>query len=48
MLKRTVGGNVRLNTKVDPNLLGGLIIKVGSRMVDSSLNTKLQQICGSP
>ena len=44
VLKRTVGGNVRLNTKVDPNLLGGLIIKVGSRMVDSSLNTKLQQL----
>ena len=44
VLKRTVGGNVRLNTKVDPNLLGGLIIKVGSRMIDSSLNTKLQQL----
>ena len=44
VLKRSVGGNVRLNTKVDPNLLGGLIIKVGSRMVDSSLNTKLQQL----
>ncbi len=44
VLKRSVGGNVSLNTKVDPNLLGGLIVKVGSRMVDSSLNTKLQQL----
>ena len=44
VLKRSVGGNVSLNTKVDPNLLGGLIVKIGSRMVDSSLNTKLQQL----
>ena len=44
VLKRTVGGNVSLNTKVDSNLLGGLIVKIGSRMVDSSLNTKLQQL----
>ena len=44
VLKQSVGGNVSLNTKVDPNLLGGLIVKIGSRMVDSSLNTKLQQL----
>lgn len=44
VLKRTVGGNVSLSTKVDPDLLGGLIVKIGSRMVDSSLNTKLQQL----
>ena len=44
VLKRSVGGNVSLNTKVDPDLLGGLIVMIGSRMVDSSLNTKLQQL----
>jgi F-type H+-transporting ATPase subunit delta len=27
--------------KVDPTLLGGLVVKVGSRMIDSSLRTKL-------
>lgn len=43
-LKASVGKNVTLNTHVDPSLLGGLIVKVGSRMVDSSLKTKLQSL----
>jgi F-type H+-transporting ATPase subunit delta len=30
--------------KVDPSLLGGLVVKLGSRMVDSSLRTKLKLI----
>ena len=40
-LKASVGKTVTLSTKVDPSLLGGLIVKLGSRMVDSSLKTKL-------
>lgn len=36
--------DVNLETKVDPALLGGMIVKVGSRMVDSSLRTKLQNL----
>ena len=43
-LKATVGKDVTLNASVDPSLLGGLIVKVGSRMVDSSLRTKLQSL----
>ncbi len=43
-LKQAVGTNVSVDAKVDPGLLGGLIVKVGSLMVDSSLNTKLQQL----
>ncbi|MGL4397116.1 MAG: F0F1 ATP synthase subunit delta [Hyphomicrobium sp.] len=43
-LKDTVGKDVALNTHVDPSLLGGLIVKVGSRMIDSSLKTKLQNL----
>ncbi len=43
-LKRSVGGEVSINEKVDPDVLGGLVVKLGSRMVDSSLNTKLQQL----
>ena len=43
-LKRSVGGEVSVNEKVDPDVLGGLVVKLGSRMVDSSLNTKLQQL----
>jgi F-type H+-transporting ATPase subunit delta len=41
VLKQSVGKDVTLATKVDPSLLGGLVVKVGSRMVDSSLKTKL-------
>jgi F-type H+-transporting ATPase subunit delta len=41
ILKSRLGKEPRLATKVDPTLLGGLIIKVGSRMIDSSIRTKL-------
>lgn len=40
-LKAAVGKDVQLSAKVDPSLLGGLVVKVGSRMIDSSLRTKL-------
>jgi F-type H+-transporting ATPase subunit delta len=43
-LKRAVGNDVAVEAKVDPNLLGGLVVRVGSRMVDSSLRTKLQRL----
>jgi F-type H+-transporting ATPase subunit delta len=43
-LKAQVGKNVKIATRVDPNLLGGLIVKVGSRMIDSSLRTKLDNL----
>lgn len=43
-LKRVVGGNVKINSQVDPELLGGLVVRVGSRMFDSSLRTKLSQL----
>lgn len=43
-LKASVGKDVQLATRVDPGLLGGLIVKIGSRMVDSSLRTKLSNL----
>jgi len=43
-LKASLGKDVTLDTKVDPSLIGGLIVKVGSRMVDSSLKTKLSSL----
>ena len=43
-LKTSIGKNVQIRTRVDPNLLGGLIVKVGSKMVDSSLRTKLNNL----
>jgi F-type H+-transporting ATPase subunit delta len=43
-LKKAVGTQVVLSTRTDPSLLGGLVVKVGSRMVDSSLRTKLLRL----
>ncbi|MFN3658403.1 MAG: F0F1 ATP synthase subunit delta [Pseudolabrys sp.] len=44
-LKNVTGGkDIDLEVKVDPAIIGGLIVKVGSRMVDSSLRTKLNAI----
>ena len=43
-LKKVVGSNITLDVTVDPALLGGLVVKVGSRMVDGSLKTKLQHL----
>jgi F-type H+-transporting ATPase subunit delta len=43
-LRSAVGKNVAVNTRVDPNQLGGLIVKVGSKMIDSSLRTKLNTL----
>ena len=43
-LARAMGRNVMLVTRTDGSLIGGLIVKVGSRMVDASLKTKLQNL----
>jgi len=44
VLKSRLGRDPRIETRIDPSLLGGLVVKVGSRMIDSSLRTKLQGI----
>jgi F-type H+-transporting ATPase subunit delta len=43
-LKASTGKDVQINTTVDPALLGGLVVKVGSKMIDSSLRTKLNNL----
>jgi F-type H+-transporting ATPase subunit delta len=44
-LKSVTGGKaVDLNVRIDPAIIGGLTVKLGSRMVDSSLRTKLNSI----
>jgi len=44
-LKSVTGGKeLDLDVKIDPAIIGGLVVKVGSRMVDSSLRTKLNAI----
>ena len=41
ILSSKLSREIRLDAKVDPSLLGGLIVQVGSRMIDSSLRAKL-------
>ncbi len=43
-IKRMVGGNVAVDASVDKGLIGGLVVRVGSRMFDASLRTKLQRL----
>jgi F-type H+-transporting ATPase subunit delta len=43
-IRAKLGREPRLDAKVDPSLLGGLVVKVGSRMIDSSLKNKLNGI----
>ena len=43
-LKAVSGKEVDIKVKVDPAIIGGLVVKFGSRMVDSSLRTKLNSI----
>ncbi len=43
-LRRTVGARVAVDIRVDPALLGGMTVKVGSRMVDASLKSRLLRL----
>ena len=43
-LSASTGKHVVLNTRVDPSLLGGIIARVGSRVYDASLQTRLDNI----
>jgi F-type H+-transporting ATPase subunit delta len=43
-LKQAVGRDVNIETSVDENLIGGMVVRVGSRMVDFSLATKLASL----
>jgi len=43
-LKKRMGSDVALTTTTDPEILGGLIVKIGSEMIDSSLKTRLNTL----
>jgi F-type H+-transporting ATPase subunit delta len=43
-LRDKLGKNVTLQARVNPTLLGGLVVKVGSRMIDTSLRTRLMNV----
>ncbi|PWE32202.1 F0F1 ATP synthase subunit delta [Maritimibacter sp. 55A14] len=43
-LKSRVGKDVKINATVDESLIGGLIVQVGSKMIDSSISSKLSKL----
>ena len=43
-LARRFGGKVRLETAVEPEILGGLVLRIGDHLVDASVRTRLQQL----
>lgn len=43
-LKSVVGKDVAINATIDPSILGGMIVKIGSRQIDTTLKTKLSSL----
>ena len=43
-LARRLGREVRLDATVDPAIVGGLVLQVGDRVMDSSVATRLRQL----
>ncbi len=43
-LRRSAGRRVSVDARVDPGLIGGMIVKVGSRMVDGSIKSQLRRL----
>ena len=43
-LAEKAGGTIKLETKVDPGLIGGLIVQLGSQMIDTSIRTRLEGV----
>ena len=44
VLRQVEGGKITIETNVDPSLIGGLVVRVGSRMIDFSLGSKLRRL----
>ncbi len=43
-LSSAAAGNVVLQARVEPDLIGGLVVKLGSRMIDASIRAKLNSL----
>ena len=43
-LEASAGTDVAIDTKVDPSILGGIVVRLGSRMIDASIKTKLNNL----
>ena len=46
-LKARLGRDVAIDAKVDPQLLGGLVVRLGSQMIDASIRTKLNRLASA-
>ena len=46
-LKARVGSDVKINSIIDPSILGGLTITMGSQMIDSSIKTRLNSLAAA-
>ena len=46
-LKARVGSDVAIHTKVDPSILGGLTVRIGSQMIDNSIKTRLNTLANA-
>jgi len=44
IIAKSVGGDVELTTEVDPDLIGGVQLRIGSKLVDASLKAKLERM----
>ena len=43
-LRTRMGTDIAVDLKIDPAILGGLVVKIGSRMIDGSIRTKLNNL----
>ena len=43
-LRGRAGRDVAIETRIDPEILGGIVIKLGSQMIDASIRTKLNRL----
>ena len=43
-LEQYTGGRIELETQVDPSLLGGLVVRVGDRLIDGSVRGRLERL----
>ncbi len=43
-LRARVGRDVNIQFRIDPSILGGLVVKIGSRMIDNSIRTRLNTL----
>ena len=46
-LRRRVGREVSVDLTVDPDILGGMVVRIGSQMIDSSIRTRLNALASA-